>query len=262
MVEALHEAGIEVILDVVYNHTAEGNETGPTYSLRGIDNTTYYLLEQDRARYRNDSGTGNVVHTANRYVGGLILDSLRYWAGEMQVDGFRFDLASLFTRRIDGSIDLERAADHRRDPVRSDPVADCRLIAEAWDMSSYQLGRTFPGISWLQWNGQFRDELRRFVRGDPGQAGRPDDAALRQQRSLPGHAGGRLPPLPERQLRDLARRLLPLRPAVLQRQAQRGERARQPRRHRRQLLLEPRLGGRRRARRRRCWRCGAGRPRT
>ncbi|SMF48400.1 glycogen operon protein [Tistlia consotensis] len=170
MVEALHAAGIEVILDVVYNHTAEGDETGPTYSLRGIDNTTYYLLEQDRSRYRNDSGAGNVVHTANRYVGALILDSLRYWAGEMGVDGFRFDLASLFTRRADGSIDLEQPPIIAA--IQSDPLlAGRRLIAEAWDLSSYQLGRTFPGISWLQWNGQFRDQLRRFVRGDPGQLG-------------------------------------------------------------------------------------------
>ena len=168
MVEALHEAGIEVILDVVYNHTAEGNETGPTYNLRAIDNTTYYLLEEDRSRYRNDSGTDNVLHTANRYVSSLILDSLRYWAGEMQVDGFRFDLASLFTRRLDGSIDLINPPIIAA--IQSDPtLSQCRLIAEAWDMSSYQLGRTFPGVTWLQWNGKFRDEVRSFVRGDAGQ---------------------------------------------------------------------------------------------
>jgi glycogen operon protein len=170
MVKALHEAGIEVILDVVFNHTTEGDERGPTYSFRGIDNTTYYLLEEDRSRYRNDSGTGNVVHTGNRYVGGLILDSLRYWASEMHVDGFRFDLASLFTRRADGSIDLEEPPIIAA--IQSDPLlADCRLIAEAWDVSSYQLGRTFPGITWLQWNGKFRDEIRCFVRGDASQVG-------------------------------------------------------------------------------------------
>ena len=165
LVKALHRAGIEVILDVVYNHTAEGSEIGPTYSFRGIDNSTYYLLEPDRRHYRNNSGTGNVLHTANRYVQGLVLDSLRYWVTEMHVDGFRFDLASLFTRSEDGSINLD-------DPpiiaaIHSDPVlADCRLIAEAWDIASYQLGRTFPGITWLQWNGRFRDDLRCFLRGD------------------------------------------------------------------------------------------------
>lgn len=170
LVKALHQADIEVILDVVYNHTTESDEHGPTYSFRGIDNTTYYLLESDRRRYRNDSGTGNVIHTANRYVQGMLLDSLRYWVREMHVDGFRFDLASLFTRASDGSINLD-------DPpiiaaIRGDPqLAGIRLIAEAWDMSSYQLGRTFPGISWLQWNGRFRDEVRSFVRGDRGRTG-------------------------------------------------------------------------------------------
>jgi isoamylase len=165
LVKELHRAGIEVVLDVVYNHTAEGSEIGPTYSFRGIDNSTYYLLEPDRRHYRNDSGTGNVLHTANRYVQGLILDSLRYWVTETHVDGFRFDLASLFTRSEDGSINLE-------DPpiiaaIHSDPVlSSCRLIAEAWDIASYQLGRTFPGITWLQWNGRFRDDLRCFLRGD------------------------------------------------------------------------------------------------
>jgi glycogen operon protein len=167
MVDALHGAGIEVILDVVYNHTAEGDHHGPTYSFRGIDNSTYYLLENDRTRYRNDSGAGNVVHAGNRYVGSLILDSLRYWAGEMRVDGFRFDLASLFTRRSDGTIDLE--APPVIAGIQSDPIlSKRRLIAEAWDTCSYQLGRTFPGTTWLQWNGRFRDQVRSFLRGDRG----------------------------------------------------------------------------------------------
>ena len=171
LVKACHEAGLEVILDVVYNHTAEASGEGPTYSFRGIDNTTYYLLQIDRSRYRNDSGTGNVLHTANRHVRNLVLDSLRYWVGEMHVDGFRFDLASLFTRNDDGSINLD-------DPpiisaIRSDPLLSrCRLIAEAWDMTAYQLGRAFPGVSWLQWNGRFRDEVRQFVRGDAGMIGK------------------------------------------------------------------------------------------
>ena len=167
MVEALHQAGIEVILDVAYNHTTEGNQNGPTYSYRGIDNTTYYLLEQDRRWYRNDTGTGNVIHAANRYVRRMVVESLLYWTEAMQVDGFRFDLASLFTRNADGSINLD-------DPpiiAEISGVAELkrvRLIAEAWDLSSYQLGRSFPGLNWLQWNGKFRDDVRAFVKGDLG----------------------------------------------------------------------------------------------
>ena len=167
MVKALHQADLEVILDVVYNHTGEGDENGPTYSFRGIDNTTYYLLADDRRYYRNDAGTGNVLHTANRYVRGMILDSLRYWVNQMHVDGFRFDLASVFTRQQDGSIDLQDAP--IISAIRSDPdLAHVRLIAEAWDISSYQLGRAFPGITWLQWNDQFRDQVRSFIKGDAG----------------------------------------------------------------------------------------------
>ncbi len=171
MVKALHAAGIELILDVVYNHTAEGDENGPTYSYRGIDNSTYYLLQEDRRRYRNDSQTGNTVNCSNRYVRKMILDSLRFWREEMHVDGFRFDLASIFTRREDGSIDLSDP------PVIAEitgarELERARLIAEAWDPAAYELGRSFPGISWLQWNGQFRDDMRALVRGDPGMVGK------------------------------------------------------------------------------------------
>jgi glycogen operon protein len=167
MVRALHAAGIEVVLDVVYNHTAEADEVGPTYSYRGIDNSTYYLLQEDRSRYRNDTGTGNVLHTANMAVRKLVVDSMRFWAREMHVDGFRFDLASIFTRRSDGAIDLD-------DPpiisaIDADPdFRNLRLIAEAWDLGSYQLGRRFPGVEWYQWNDRFRDEVRAYVRGDKG----------------------------------------------------------------------------------------------
>jgi isoamylase len=166
MVKALHAAGIEVLLDVVYNHTAEGGDAGPTYSYRGIDNTTYYLLEQDRRHYRNDSGTGNTLNCSNPYVRKTILDSVRFWREEMHVDGFRFDLASIFTRNEDGSINLNDP------PVIAEiggapELERLRLIAEAWDPATYQLGRSFPGISWLQWNGQFRDDVRAFVKGDP-----------------------------------------------------------------------------------------------
>jgi glycogen operon protein len=169
MVKQLHQAGIEVILDVVYNHTAEGDERGPTYSFKGIDNSTYYVLSGDPARpYQNFSGTGNTLHTANRAVRQLIVDSLRYWVKEMHVDGFRFDLASVFTRNDDGSINLQ-------DPpifgqISADPdLANIRLIAEPWDAEgAYQLGSRFPGQLWMQWNGRYRDTLRRFIRGDRG----------------------------------------------------------------------------------------------
>jgi isoamylase len=171
MVKALHEADIEVILDVVYNHTTERDERGPTYSYRGIDNSTYYLLEPDMRKYRDDAGTGNVLRTAYPNVRQLVVDSLRFWAKEMHVDGFRFDLASIFSRNNDGSINTE-------DPpiiaeISLDPdLADVRLIAEAWDLGAYQLGRSFPGLTWFQWNGKFRDEVRAFVKSDPGLVGR------------------------------------------------------------------------------------------
>lgn len=165
MVEALHAAGIEVVLDVAYSHTTEKDRNGPNYSFRGIDNTTYYLLENDRSWYRNDTDCGNTVHTANRHVRKMIVDSLSYWVKEMQVDGFRFDLASIFSRNHDGSINLE-------DPPIISEISglagfdNIRLIAEAWDTAAYQLGRTFRGISWAQWNSRFRDDVRAFFRGD------------------------------------------------------------------------------------------------
>lgn len=167
MVRELHAADIEVILDVVFNHTSEGDEYGPTHSYRGIDNAAYYLLDRDRRFYRNDTGTGNVLNTANPAVRKLILDSLRFWATEMHVDGFRFDLASIFMRNADGSLNLN-------DPpiiseITSDPaLMHRRLIAEAWDLHTYELGSSFPGVTWFQWNGRFRDEIRSFARGDDG----------------------------------------------------------------------------------------------
>lgn len=172
MVKALHAADIEVILDVVYNHTGEGNENGPTYSFKGIDNTTYYMLSGDSQRpYSNFSGTGNTLHTVNRAVRQLIIDSLRYWVREMHVDGFRFDLASIFSRDSDGAI-------RTSDPpifgqIAADPeLANVRLIAEPWDAGGlYQLGRRFPGVQWMQWNASYRDTLQRFVRGDSGLVG-------------------------------------------------------------------------------------------
>jgi len=169
MVKALHEADIEVILDVVYNHTAEGNHYGPNYSFKGIDNSTYYMASGNpQEPFANYSGTGNTLNSSNRYVRRMILDSLRYWVQQMHVDGFRFDLASTFSRNADGSLNLS-------DPpifgeIRADPVLGAvRLIAEPWDAGgAYQLGEFFPGTRWLQWNGRFRDDVRRFVRGDAG----------------------------------------------------------------------------------------------
>ena len=169
MVKALHDAGIEVILDVVYNHTCEGDHRGPTYGFKGIDNSTYYMVTgQPHRPYANYSGTGNTLHTANRAVRQLIVDSLRYWVTEMGVDGFRFDLASVFTRESDGSINTSDPPIFAQ--ISSDPVLrSVRMIAEPWDAGgAYQLGRSFPGSRWMQWNARFRDTLHRFVRGDAG----------------------------------------------------------------------------------------------
>jgi glycogen operon protein len=164
MVKALHRAGIEVILDVVYNHTAEGGHSGPTLSFRGFDNPTYYLLEQDRSRYVNFSGCGNTVRTYHPIVRRMILDSLRYWVTEMHVDGFRFDLASILSRDNSGRpiADAPLLWDIESDPQ----LAGTKLIAEAWDAAGlYQVGN-FIGDSWMEWNGHFRDDLRSFVRGE------------------------------------------------------------------------------------------------
>lgn len=169
MVRELHAAGIEVILDVVFNHTCEGDHRGPTYSYRGIDNSSYYIASQNlESSYANFSGTGNTLDTSNPVVRRLILDSLRYWTKEMHVDGFRFDLASVFSRTSDGSVDLSRPP--LFDQIASDPeLANIRLIAEPWDAAGlYQLGTSFPGRTWMQWNGRFRECIQRFVRGDQG----------------------------------------------------------------------------------------------
>src|SRR5215510_7896745 len=166
MVKAVHRAGIEVILDVVFNHTAEGDQRGPTLSLRGLDNNTYYILGRDRSQYANYSGTGNTLNANNSIVRRMILDSLRYWVEEMHVDGFRFDLASILERDESGNL-------MSRPPVlwdiESDPVlAGTKLIAEAWDAAGlYQVG-SFVGDSWREWNGRFRDDVRSFFRGDDG----------------------------------------------------------------------------------------------
>lgn len=170
MVKAFHAAGIEVVLDVVYNHTTESSEAGPTYSYRGIDNSTYYLLHHDLKRYRDDSGTGNALRCTHPAVRKLIIESMRFWVEEMHIDGFRFDLAAIFTRNDDGSLNLTDPALIAE--INADPTfANIRLIAEAWDLSSYLLGRSFPATQWAQWNGKFRDDIRSFVKGDNGLVG-------------------------------------------------------------------------------------------
>jgi isoamylase len=172
MVDEFHKAGIEVLLDVVYNHTAEMGEGGPTYSFRGIDNSTYYALSPtDLSSYVNFSGCGNDLRTAHPAVRLLVIDSLRYWATSIGVDGFRFDLASIFARNEDGTLNSEDppiiseiSGDHH--------LAEVRLIAEPWDAGSgYLMGRAFPGRSWCQWNDHFRDTVRKFIKGEGGLVG-------------------------------------------------------------------------------------------
>jgi glycogen operon protein len=168
MIKALHKAGIAVVLDVVYNHTSEGDHLGPTYSFKGFDPSGYYMLSSDPiSPYANYSGTGNTLNFSQAHVRKMVMDSLRYWKNEMHIDGFRFDLASVFSRNADGSLNWGDA------PIFSEIAADPELgrlamIAEPWDVGGYQLGRGFPGTTWLQWNARYRDDVRRFVRGDAG----------------------------------------------------------------------------------------------
>jgi isoamylase len=164
-VKRFHDAGIEVILDVVYNHTGEGNELGPTFSFRGIDNAAYYRLEEDRRRCVDFTGTGNTINIDHPRVLQLVMDSLRYWVTEMRVDGFRFDLAVTLGR--ENGVFSQGSAFF--DAVRQDPVlAEVKLIAEPWDVGpyGYQLGNFPPG--WAEWNAQYRDTVRRFWKGDTG----------------------------------------------------------------------------------------------
>jgi isoamylase len=166
MVRALHAAGLEVILDVVYNHTAEGNHLGPTLSLKAIDNASYYRLVADNPRYYMDfTGCGNTLNMRCPQVLQLIMDSLRYWVNDMHVDGFRFDLASALAREL---FDVDRLASFF-DIIHQDPVlSQVKLIAEPWDLGEggYQVGN-FP-VLWTEWNGKYRDSVRRFWRGDGG----------------------------------------------------------------------------------------------
>jgi isoamylase len=167
LVKAMHKAGIEVILDVVFNHTCEGDERGPRRSFRGIDNSVYYIIDPVTGHYLNYTGCGNTFNCNHPVVRRLISDCLQYWVTEMHVDGFRFDLASVFSRAQDGSV---LSHPPLLEELATEPVlAKTKLIAEAWDAAGlYQVG-TFPAWGrWAEWNGRYRDDVRRFWRGDPG----------------------------------------------------------------------------------------------
>lgn len=176
MVKALHRAGIEVILDVVFNHTAEGGQDGPTICFRGIDNPTYYIMESDGTRYADYSGCGNTLNANHPVVRRMIVDSLKYWVTEMHVDGFRFDLASILSRDSSGQVLPNPPVlwDIESEPA----LAGTKLIAEAWDAGGlYQVG-SFVGDAWKEWNGLFRDDARDFFRGEAGAVGRLADRML------------------------------------------------------------------------------------
>ena len=236
MVKALHEANIEVILDVVYNHTAEGNEFGPTLCFKGIDNAAYYrLVDDNKDHYYDTTGTGNSLLMRHPHVLQLIMDSLRYWVTEMHVDGFRFDLAATLARQFHEVDKLSAFFDLiQQDPV----ISQVKLIAEPWDVGDggYQVGN-FPPL-WTEWNGKYRDTVRDFWRGEPSTLGRVRVAAHRLQRPLRAQR-----PQADRvdQLRHRPRRLHAARPGVVQRQAQRGQRRGRPRRREPQPVVELRV---------------------
>ena len=242
MVRSLHAAGIEVILDVVYNHTAEGNQMGPTLSFRGIDNASYYRLSPENPRYYMDfTGCGNTLNMQHPRVLQLIMDSLRYWVLEMHVDGFRFDLASTLAREL---FEVNKLGAFF-DIIHQDPVlSQVKLIAEPWDVGpgGYQVGNFPPG--WTEWNGKYRDNVRRFWKGDGGLA---SEFATRLAGSSDLYQWSGRRAVRQHQLHHLSRRLHAAGSRQLQREAQRGQQRRQPRRRQRQQLLELR---RRRADRR------------
>ncbi len=169
MVKALHQAGIEVILDVVFNHTCEGNELGPTLSFKGLENSVYYMLDNGGSRYRNYSGCGNTINGNHPIVREMIFHCLRQWVHNYHIDGFRFDLASILSRDRSGELVPNPPL---VEAIAEDPLlADTKIIAEAWDAAgAYQVG-WFGGSRWAEWNGRYRDDVRRFWRGDPGMMG-------------------------------------------------------------------------------------------
>ena len=189
MVRALHQAGIEVILDVVFNHTAEGNELGPTLSFKGLENQVYYMLDGGGAYYKNYSGCGNTINGNHPIVREMIFLCLRHWVHNYHVDGFRFDLASILSRDRQGELVPNPPV---VEAIAEDPLlADSKIIAEAWDASgAYQVG-SFAQLRWAEWNGRFRDDVRRFWRGDSGMT--PPLATRLAGSSDLYQAGGRQP---------------------------------------------------------------------
>ena len=242
MVHAFHRAGLEVILDVVFNHTGEANELGPTVSFRGIDNAIYYWLADDKRYYRDFTGTGQTVNASHPVVRDLILDALRYWVMEMHVDGFRFDLASVLGRDAQGRVLADAPLLER---IAEDPILrDAKLIAEAWDAAgAYQVG-CFSQRRWAEWNGHFRDDVRRFWRGDAGMIGHFASRICGSCRSVRGIRQG---PGVQRQLRHVPRwvhversRELLAKTQRRQRRGQLGRRGRELQRELRRRRRQPR----------------------
>ena len=229
MVRELHAAGIEVILDVVFNHTAEGNEHGPDVQLQG-PREPRLLHAQRRRHVQNYSGCGNTVNGNHPIVREMIFHCLRHWVHNYHIDGFRFDLASILSRNRYGELVPNPPL---VELIAEDPMlADTKIIAEAWDAAgAYQVG-SFANLRWAEWNGHYRDDVRRFWRGDCGMTGPMATRLVRLQRPLPTQ---RPPAVPQHQLHHVARRLHAQRPGQLRAQAQPGQRRRQPRRRQQQL---------------------------
>ena len=246
MVKLLHEAGLEVILDVVYNHTAEEGIGGPRTSLRGVDNRSYYRQHEDGA-YIDVTGCGNSVNTSTDAAARLVLDSLRYWANDVQIDGFRFDLAATLGRDAAHAFTKDHPLLRA---IMDDPLLEgVKMIAEPWDvgMGGWQTGNFADG--WHEWNDRYRDRVRNFWLSDVDYARRASTApvgiggfATRLVRLLE-HLQRRARAAGERELRDRPRRLHPARPRVVRRQAQRRQRRAEPRRRRHEPVIQPRRGG-------------------
>ena len=229
MVKALHQAGIEVILDVVFNHTCEGNELGPTLSFKGLENGVYYMLADGGSRYKNYTGCGNTVNSNHPIVREMIFNCLRHWVHNYHIDGFRFDLASILSRDQNGELLPNPPT---IDAIAQDPMlADTKVIAEAWDAAgAYQVG-SFHSMRWAEWNGMFRDDVRSFWRGDHGKLGA---FATRISGSSDLFAASGRQPYHSINFVTSHDGFHHERPGELLRQAQRSQRRRQPRRRQQQ----------------------------
>ena len=219
LTDALHAAGIGVLLDVVFNHTAESGADGPVINFKGLANDVFYHLDAtDKRRYRDYTGCGNTVNCNHPLVTSFIVRCLEYWVEQLGVDGFRFDLASVFTRDQDGGLMADPPVPWAIESSRT--LARVPVIAEAWDAAGlYHVG-AFPGMAWVEWNGLYRDVMRRFVRGEPNLLG---EVASRIAGSADLY-GTRAAAVQQRRFHHLPRRLHAPRPGELHRQAQRSER--------------------------------------